>query len=65
MGLNVLGRVLRDRGIGNCGRESLSVLLGSDLSDWSDLSDGSEGREPVVLAAESGCFGGIGGNFFC
>ena len=70
VGLNVVGRVLRDRGIGNCGRESLSVGVWedlSDLSDWSDvsdLSDGSEGREPVVLAAESGCFGGIWGNFF-
>ena len=42
----------------------------SDLSDWSDWSDGSdgsdesEGRGPVVLAAENGCFGGIWGNFF-
>ena len=73
MGLNVLGRVLRDRGIENCGRESLSVGVWEDLSDlsdlsgWSDgsdLSDGSEGRGPVVLAAESGCFGGIWENFF-
>ena len=31
MGLNVLGRVLRDRGIENCGRESLSVLFGDRL----------------------------------
>ena len=31
MGLNVEGRVLRDRGIGNCGRESLSVLFGDRL----------------------------------
>ena len=31
MGLNVVGRVLRDRGIENCGRESLSVLFGDRL----------------------------------
>ena len=31
VGLNVVGRVLRDRGIGNCGRESLSVLFGDRL----------------------------------
>ena len=63
--------MLRDRGIENYGRESLSVGVWEDLSDlsdwsdWSDLSDGSEGRWPVVLAAESGCFGGIWENFFC
>ena len=28
VGLNVVGMVLRDRGIENCGRESLSVLFG-------------------------------------
>ena len=32
MGLNVVGRVLRDRGIGNYGRESLSV---GGWEDWS------------------------------
>lgn len=31
VGLNVAGRVLRDRGIENCGRESLSVLFGDRL----------------------------------
>ena len=42
MGLNVVGRVLRDRGIENCGRESLSVGDWEDGSDGSDLSDGSD-----------------------
>ena len=48
MGLNVAGRVLRDRGIGNCGRESLSVEDWEDLSDGSDLSDWSDGSDGAV-----------------
>ena len=54
MGLNVVGRVLRDRGIGNCGRESLSVLFGDRL-DRGDRFD----RFWQPRAAALGGFGGI------
>ena len=57
VGLNVAGRVLRDRGIGNCGRESLSVLFGDRL-DRVDRFD----RFLQPRAAALGEFGGI---FFC
>ena len=54
MGLNVVGRVLRDRGIENCGRESLSVLFGDRL-DRGDRFD----RFWWPRAAALGGFGGI------
>ena len=49
MGLNVVGRVLRDRGIENYGRESLSGGGWEDLSDGSDLSDLSDGSDGSVV----------------
>ena len=60
MGLNVVGRVLRDRGIGNYGRESLSVggwEDWSDLSDGSDLSDWSDGSDWSDLSDGAGAGG--------
>ena len=56
MGLNVAGRVLRDRGIGNCGRESLSVLFGDRL----DRGD----RFDRFLRPRAAALGGFGGFFF-
>ena len=56
MGLNVVGRVLRDRGIENCGRESLSVLFGDRL----DRGD----RFDRFLQPRTAALGGFGGIFF-
>ena len=60
VGLNVVGRVLRDRGIENCGRESLSVLFGDRL-DRGDRFD----RFWQPRAAALGEFGGFFLYFCC